>query len=79
MFKSPSLVTLPSFTTPCVILISAVPLLVKLPVMFRLFFVLPLNLAPPPTVRLPVISMVSPFAVRFPLEVMSPSTDKAPV
>ncbi|PRJ69860.1 hypothetical protein BV135_01569 [Haemophilus influenzae] len=79
MFNLPSLVTLPRFTTPCVISIIEVPLLVKVPVMFRLFFVLPLNLAPCATSRLPFILIVSPSAVRLPLAVTFPFTIKAPL
>ncbi|PRI62943.1 hypothetical protein BVZ87_01320 [Haemophilus influenzae] len=79
IFKLPLLVILPSFAAPFFTSIMEVPLLVKVPVMFRLFFVLPLNLAPCATSRLPFISIVSPSAVRLPLAVTFPFTIKAPL
>ncbi|PRK47295.1 hypothetical protein BV183_00546 [Haemophilus influenzae] len=66
MFNSPPLVILPRFTTPCFILMSAVPLLVKVPVMFRLSLVSPLKVAPFETPRLPLISTLAPVSFNFP-------------
>ncbi|PRI65837.1 hypothetical protein BVZ87_00612 [Haemophilus influenzae] len=72
IFKLPLLVILPSFAAPFFTSIMEVPLLVKVPVMFRLSLVSPLNLAPSLTVRLPVISAFEPIKLKFPSVDMLP-------
>lgn len=67
IFKLPLLVISPRrFTTPCFILMSAVPLLVKVPVMFRLSLVSPLKIASSSMSRLPLISTLVPTKLKFP-------------